>query len=280
MLISVLEIIISSGAMSDYIVRSVVRCLDVLIALAELGRAGSNAELSAATGLHPTTTLRMLESLASRELVRQLPDTTYDLGPRSLDIGNAFLRRISISRHANEIAEQLADAVQETASVGVLDEGRVLYIAIAHGQAELGIQSAPYGRHPLYCTALGKMLVSELPWAQTEALVRRWPVERLTARTITDLDALATELVATRERGWAIDDQERTAGVVCIAAPIRDFSGRIVAAVSISGPEFRIAERGVPAFAAIVQGAAQRASERLGLEDRSATADRRRRRAP
>lgn len=266
--------------MSDYIVRSVVRCLDVLIALAELGRAGSNAELSAATGLHPTTTLRMLESLASRDLVRQLPDTTYDLGPRSLDIGNAFLRRISISKHANAIAEELADAVQETASVGVLDEGRVLYIAIAHGQAELGIQSAPYGRHPLYCTALGKMLVSELPWEQAEALIRRLPVERLTARTITDLDALATELVATRKRGWAIDDQERTAGVVCIAAPIRDFSGRIVAAVSISGPEFRIAERGVPAFAAIVQGAARRASERLGLDEGPATTDRRRRSVP
>ena len=111
--------------MSEYLVRSVVRGLDVLIAVADLGRAASNAELSALVRLHPTTTLRMLESLASRQLLRQLPDGTYDLGTRTLDIGNAFLRRISISRYANEIAQMLSEQVEETASTSACSTRRM-----------------------------------------------------------------------------------------------------------------------------------------------------------
>jgi IclR family acetate operon transcriptional repressor len=240
--------------MSDYIVRSVVRS----------GRASSNAELPALVGVHPTTTLRMLESLASRQLLRQLPDGTYDLETRTLDIGNAFLRRISISRYATEIAQMLSDEVEETASLGALDEAWVLYIAIAHGQADLGIQSVSFGRHPLYCAALSKALIADLPWTDAELLIRRLPMDKLTTKTITSLAALRKDVELTRERGWAIDDQERTPGVTCIAAPIWDYSGRVVAAVSISGPNFRIAGRGIEKLAAVVRTAARTASERLG----------------
>jgi IclR family transcriptional regulator, KDG regulon repressor len=233
------------GEMSDDVVRSVARGLDVLIAVAEFGRAASNAEISEIVDLHPTTTLRMLETLASRQLLRQLADGTYELGARTLDVGTAFLRRISISRHASEIVQMLADRVEETASVGVLDDGRVLYIAIADGQADLGIQSVPFGRHPLYCTALGKALIADLSWEDAQEMVRRLPMEKLTTKTIVSLDALQKDLALTRKRGWAIDDRERTPGVICIAAPIHDFSGRVVAAVSISGPDFRIVNRGI-----------------------------------
>lgn len=252
--------------MPAYVVRSVVRSLDVLIAIADLGRTATNAELSERVGLHPTTTLRMLGSLVARQFLRQLPDGTYDLGSRALDIGNAFVRRISISRHANEIAQMLADEVKETASVGILDEGSVLYIAIAHGQPDLGIQSMPFGRHPLYCTALGKALIAELPWPEAEEMIRRTPMERLTANTIINLEALKRDIKLTHSRGWAVDDRERTSGVICIAAPIRDYSSRIVAAVSISGPDFRISQRGVEKLANTVRQAGQHASELLGLK--------------
>jgi IclR family acetate operon transcriptional repressor len=251
--------------MSAYVVRSVVRALDVLLALAGLGRAATNSELSELTGLHPTTTLRMLESLAARGLVRQRADASYDLGTRALDLGNAFLRRISISRHANEIAEQLAEEVHETASVGVLDDGRVLYVAIAHGQADLGIQSVPFGRHPLHCTALGKALLAALPADEAEALIAREPLERLTGHTITDPAALKAEIELTRRRGYAIDAEERSPGIVCIAAPIRDYAGDVVAAVSASGPDFRIKSRGIEPVAGAVMRAAAEASQRLGF---------------
>jgi IclR family KDG regulon transcriptional repressor len=266
-LVSYQEIAISNNAMPAYVVRSVIRSLDVLIALADLGRAATNAELSDRVGLHPATTLRMLGSLVSRQFLRQYPDGSYDLGSRVLDIGSAFIRRLSISRHANEIAQALADEVKETSSVGIRDEGCVLYIAIAHGQADLGIQSVPFARHPVYCTALGKALLGELPWSEVEELVQRTPMEKLTANTIIDLEVLKKDIKLSHSRGWAMDNCERTPGVICIAAPIRDFSSRIVAAVSISGPDFRIARHGVEKLADIVREAGQRASERLGLKD-------------
>jgi IclR family acetate operon transcriptional repressor len=92
-------------------------------------------------------------------------------------------------------------------------------------------------------------------------------MEKLTANTITELDHLKKELELTRRRGWAIDDQERTPGIICIAAPIRDFSTHTVAALSISGPIFRIDRRRTRELTAIVRAAAGRASERLGFRD-------------
>lgn len=243
-----------------------------MFSLAENGRAATNAELSERVRLHPTTTFRMLESLKVQGLVRQLPDASYDLGPAALDLGNAFLRRISISRHANDIAEALSVAVDETASVGVLDEGKVLYVAVANGQSHLGIQSVPFGRHPIYCTALGKALVSESPWEETAEILKRGPMERLTTRTITSPEEYRIELGRTKERGYAIDDQERTPGVICIAAPIRDFSGRIVAALSMSGADFRILGRGIDACAEAVCEVAEKASERLGYSQAASAA--------
>lgn len=251
--------------MVTYVVRSVTRSLDVLIELANLGRAATNAELSERVGLHPATTLRMLGSLVSRQFLRQLPDGTYDLSSRVLDIGSAFIRRMSISRHANEIAQALADEVGETASIGILDNGCVLYIAIAHGQADLGILSVPFARQPIYCTALGKAVVADLSWSEVEPMLVHAPMEKLTSNTITDIAGMRKEIELTRRRGWAVDDRERTPGVICIAAPIRDFSSRVVAAISISGAEFRIKRRGVENLAEIVRKAGTQASERLGF---------------
>ena len=255
---------ISPSETSPYVVRSVARALDVLIALGEAGRAATNLELSALVGLHPTTTLRMLEPLRSRGLVRQLGDASYEVGPRALDIGNAFLRRLSISRFASEIAEELAAAVNETASVGVLDEGRVLYVAIAQGQQDLGIQSVPYARHPVHCTALGKAMLAALPWEEASRILALQPRERLTANTLVDLNALCQELAKSASRGYAVDREERTPGVTCIAAAIRDHLGQPAAALSIAGSSFRLRKQGVEKLARLVMTAAAAAAERLG----------------
>ena len=203
---------IAAGETSPYVVRSVARALDVLIALGEAGRAATNLELSGLVGLHPTTTLRMLETLRSRGLVRQLADASYEVGPRALDLGNAFLRRLSISRIAAEIAEELAAVVNETASVGVLDEGRVLYVAIAQGQQDLGIQSVPYARHPVHCTALGKAMLAAQPWDEASRILALQPREKLTQSTLVELGALRQELERIASRGYAVDREERTPG--------------------------------------------------------------------
>lgn len=231
-----------------------------------LGKAREPMTLAAVArqvGMHPTTTLRMLESLRTRDMVRS-GDHGYEVGPATLELGKSYLGRISISRFAYEAVEALAAAVDETASVGVLDEGQVLYIAIAHGQREFGIQSAPYARHPVYCTALGKALLVDLPPPRVEALLAAEPLEPLTPNTITDAGRWQAELAEVAAQGYALDNEERVAGVLCIAAPVRDHQGKVVAAISVSGPATRMRRTGLGQLGQAVIEAATTTGAKLG----------------
>jgi DNA-binding IclR family transcriptional regulator len=248
-----------------YTVRSVVRALDVLIVLSTQNRPVSLADLAKETGLNPSTAFRLLESMRVRGFVRPADGGSgYQLGSRVVDLGSAFLRSVSIWDYARDLADQLAEDVSETASVGVLDQGQVLYIAIARGQRELGIQSQSGTRHPVYCTALGKVFLADLPWAEAAAILDAEPMVRLTPSTIIGKAAMQEELETIRSRGYSVDDEERNPHVVCIAAPITDHTGRSVAAVSISGPAFRIREQGIENVARRVTERAADVSIRMG----------------
>jgi IclR family acetate operon transcriptional repressor len=245
------------------VVRSVVRALDVMAALGRAREPMTLAAVARQVGMHPTTTLRMLESLRVRKMVR-CDGGRYEVGPATLELGRSFLGQISISRFAHEAVEALAARVDETASVGVLDEGQVLYVAIAHGQRELGIESVLYARHPLYCTALGKALLAGLPPQQVQALLGPSPFERLTPNTITDAGRWQADLAKVTALGYALDDEERRLGVLCIGAPVRDHEGKVVAAISVSGPAFRMRRVGVGQLAQAVIEAAAMTGEKLG----------------
>lgn len=223
------------------------------------------ADLARATGLNQSTSFRLLESMRSRGFVRQHSGGNgYQLGSVVVDLGSAFLRSVSIWDHARDAAEQLAEEIAETASVGVLDRSQVLYIAIARGQRELGIQSQSGTRHPAYCTALGKMLMADLTWDEAERILDSEPMLRHTPTTIVDKPAMRAELENVRARGYSVDDEERNAHVVCIAAPVTDHTGRTVAAVSVSGPSFRMREHGVANVADRVTACAAEVSARMG----------------
>ena len=248
-----------------YVVRSVVRALDVLIVLSTQTGPMSLADVAEESGLNPSTAFRLLESMRVRGFVRQADGGSgYQLAGRVVDLGSAFLRSVSIWDHARDLADQLAEDVSETASVGVLDQGQVLYIAIARGQRELGIQSQSGTRQPAYCTALGKVFLADLPWAEAAAILDTEPMIRLTPSTIVGKAEMREELETIRSRGYSVDNEERNAHVVCIAAPITDHTGRTVAAVSISGPAFRIREQGIENVARRVAERAVDASLRLG----------------
>ena len=128
----------------------------------------------------------------------------------------------------------------------MLVDGEVLYLAIAHAKHELGIQSLAGGRHPAHCTALGKVLLAHLPWEDVVAILEAHPPARLTPATFVDEEELRVELAEVARQGYAVDAEERTPGVVCIAAPVRDLTGRVVAAISISGPRLRLPSRRIP----------------------------------
>lgn len=185
----------------------------------------------------------------------------------------AFLRRVSIWSEAQDIVERLAAATGETAMVGVLDDGQVLYIAIGHPQRSYGIESLPGTRHPAHCTALGKAILAWMPEAEVLTLLGARPPIRLTAKTLTDQDVLMNDLRATRARGYAIDDEERVAGVYCLGAPIQDHAGSVRAAVSVSGPAFRMRERDEGELSATLIAVARSSSLSLGYPDNEHSRD-------
>ena len=220
--------------------------------------------LAGQVGLPVSTAFRLLETLRSGDMVRVSRDG-YTVGAKSFQLSGAFLRTVSVWSHATELAERLAATVGETASVGILEDHEYLYIAIAQGQHELGIQSVAGTRHPAYATALGKVLLARLPWSEVEQNFRTHPPERLTQRSITDAVAFRTELERVAREGYAVDDEERQPGVTCVAAPIRVDRGEVVAAISISGPTDRIKENGIRDMAQVVTAQASEASQLLGL---------------
>lgn len=247
---------------AEYQIRSVTRALHVLIVVSELGEADLST-VARTVGLHPTTTLRMLESLRSRDLVRQRRGL-YEIGARAFEIGCSFLNRKPLAQEAQALVDELARRVNEAASLGILDDGEVLYLAIAHGERELGIQSMAGGRHPAHCTALGKVLLSHLPWEAVESILETHPPVRLTPSTFVEPAELRRELDRVARQGFAVDAEERIPGVVCVAAPIRDQTGAVVSAISISGPRLRLTSRRIPSLAQDVIKIGDEASGILG----------------
>jgi DNA-binding IclR family transcriptional regulator len=248
----------------QYAVRAVVRGLDILLSIAEGTQPLDLTSISSRTQLHTATVFRLLETLKLRGFVQRDANGMYRIGSRAFEVGSAFLRNVSLWTEAGRIAEQLVEATGETASLGILERGEVLYIAIAHGQAELGIQSVAGTRHPLHCTALGKALLADLPWSEARTLLGPAPLKRLTRKTITNLDALREELREVLRLGYAVDDEERLVGVRCIAAPIREHSGRVVAALSAAGPTTRLVGTHLESIIRQVHLVSQEASANFG----------------
>ena len=246
-----------------YQVRAVGRALDLLVLLGGLPTALDLTTLARRAELPASTAFRLLETLRSRGMVRVGRDG-YRLGATLFELGGAFLRTVSVWNDAPELAERLATELDETASVGILDDGQVLYLAIAHGQSDTGMASVPGTRHPAHATALGKVLLAALPWPAAAAILERRPPVRLTETTCADPASLRAELERVAAQGYAMDAEERQPGVTCYGAPIRDRAGAVVAAISVSGPTFRMRQHGAERLIRAVRATADEASRRLG----------------
>ncbi|MDT7544145.1 MAG: IclR family transcriptional regulator, acetate operon repressor [Actinomycetota bacterium] len=248
--------------------RAVTRTLDLLDVIAHAEGRLDLSTLARLSGLHPATALRYLGSLEARGLIRRNAQSGYQLGARLFELGSAFARQSSFAEEAQPVLEDLARQLQETASAGLLEGSSILYIAIVQGQRELGIQSSPGVRHPAYCTSLGKAILAHTPWPAAKAVLEAEPLVRLTAKTLVDLPALSREFEAIRRQGFATDDEERHEGVICIGAPVFDHTDRVVGALSISGPAFRVA-RAQTEIAHAVTSASSTVSKRLGSPRRT-----------
>lgn len=259
------------GQMSErYVVRAIDRALTVLVLLASTPTGMDASTLARGAQLHVSTVFRILQTLKLRNFVVEAPGGLYRVGPKAFEVGSSFLRSTSLQSEGQMIVERLSEETGETASLGILDSDEVFYLAIAHGQRELGIQSNVGTRHPVYCTALGKVLMADLDWPEAKALLSRIERTRMTINTIVNIGRLREELLKVGSQGYALDAEERTIGVRAVGAPVRDHSGRVVAAISAAGPAFRIAGASHELLIWQVQKLAAEFSQRLGYAAGSA----------
>lgn len=254
-------------------VQAVTRALVLLEILAREDRAISLSELARKAQLKPATTHRLLTTMMNRGFIEQDPVSShYRLGIKTFEIGNAALNVNDLRTISRPFLKSLAQQTNETTNLAILDGAEVVYIdqlestniVIVKMFARVG------SRGPAYCTGTGKVLLADLPEEELKKRLAQVEFIKFTEHTITDIDELIKVLHQIRKQGFAIDFSERDEGVICIAAPIRNFEKRVQAAISVSAPAQRMDRRRIETeILPLLLKAAQQISERLGFRDNS-----------
>jgi DNA-binding IclR family transcriptional regulator len=231
-------------------VQSLDRALDILEALAGAGRGIGIVDLSARVGLHASTVHRLLATLVMRGYARQSPRSQrYSLGTRVLQLGRSFHDRSDLRQEAHRYLQQLTENSEETANLVMRDGDEVVYIDQVQSPHLVRMFAEIGRRVPLHSTAGGKAILAYWDASEVDRLVAESGLPGKTIYTITTREDLNRALADVRSAGFAIDDQEQEEGVRCVAGPVRDQTGEVVAALSLSGPitrmtKVRIAELG------------------------------------
>ncbi|TCP63007.1 IclR family transcriptional regulator [Rhodovulum bhavnagarense] len=253
-----------SDTSGQNVIKSLDRGIEVLERLGEMG-ASTLSELATALNQPPASVYRVLFTFEARGMVDFDPDSqTWNIGAGAFLIGSRFLRRSSLAERARPALRALMEATGETANLGVERDGQVLFVSQVETHAAIRAFFPPGTLSPMHCSGIGKALLAQMPPRRVEAVVRRHGLDRFTATTLTDPQALSRDLAETRARGYSIDSEEKNDGMRCVAAPIFDMHGEAVAGVSVSGPALRLPEDGLPELAREVVRAAQRITEGIG----------------
>lgn len=243
-------------------VQSVDRALAILDILARRGEAGVT-ELAAELDVHKSTAFRLVGALEARRLVEQVSERgKYRLGFGIVRLAGATTATLDLPRESQPVCERLAAEFDETVNVAIMNDGQATNVTQVFGTAAVTTRNWIGQRTPLHATSSGKVL---LAWAPEDALTLALDtLERYTPHTITSRSKLLAELETVRRRGWGCTAEEFEVGLNAVAAPIRGDAGEVVAAVSVSGPAYRLAPERYPAMAERLRTGAEEISSRIG----------------
>ena len=250
---------------SPYKVQVLDRVLSIIDALTKVREDASVAELAEIVRLHKSTAHRLLSILERHRIVERDSQTgRYRLGLRLFELGTIAMDRFNIRDRARPYLEGLLEELNETVHLCTLDAGEILYLDKIEPARSVRMASRIGHRKPVHCTAVGKAILAHLSAAEQDGILQLHGLPRVTPKTITTAAELKTEFKPIRERGYALDNEETESGLRCIGAVILDYSGRPVAAVSVSAPSFRLTMDKVPDVASPVVRVARALSEELG----------------
>ncbi|MFG2639453.1 IclR family transcriptional regulator [Streptomyces sp. NPDC048370] len=247
-------------------VPAVARALDIL----ELFLTGEETlaapDVVRRLGLPRTTVHELLTTLAARHYLVPAPEHPgrYRLGVRTYQLGSRYAEQLDLAAEGRQVAREVAEICDETVHVALLEDTDVIYIAKVDSTHAVRMVSAAGRRLPAHCTAVGKMLLASLPPAELDSRIDGRELVAMTPHSITAHDALRTALAEIRERGIAVEHRESNPDVSCVAAPVRDSAGRVVAALSVSVPVIRWSEARERDLAELAAKGAADLSVRLG----------------
>jgi DNA-binding IclR family transcriptional regulator len=221
-------------------VRAVERALDILLCFTPDSPKRTLTQIAEQAGMHKSTVLRLLTSLENKHFIgRDKATGMYQLGFRFIELASIMLRNLDIQQWAQPYLQRLSTDSGETVDLAVLDGHQVVYLKVVESSQRVKIAAAVGERLPVFCTATGKAFLAYLPDDQVCAILDK-DLTLYTENTLACVDDLYADLRATRERGFAISEQEYEKDINAVAAPILDVDGCPIAVIAIVGPSYRL----------------------------------------
>ena len=221
-------------------------------------------QLSREVHLAKATAYRLLLTLQSLGYVRRAERDRWAMTLKLFNTGSRALDHLDPYAAARPVAEELAEHLGETVHMGVLEGDAAVYVLKVESKHTIRMFSRVGRRIPLYCTAIGKVLLAHVDAEERSAVLRSMRLVALTPRTLTSRVAVEAELEKVRRQGFAVDDEEHEHGIRCIGAPVFGHTGAVVAALSASWPSFRFPGEAIGPATRAVRTAADRVSSILG----------------
>jgi DNA-binding IclR family transcriptional regulator len=246
-------------------VQSLVRAFAILETVARHGDGIGLSDLARKVGLHSSTVFNLVRTMTDLHYLDQsMEDRRYRIGRSLLSLTANAVDDVLLVNKARAVIEELSRASGETGTFAIWTGEQVVSMARSSGGGSFELSDRVGGVRPAHATATGKVLLAALPDDRMEAIVRSARLERFTARTMVDARRVLAEVRRVREAGIAVDRAEYRDDVCCIAMPVRDFSGKVVGAMGLSGPVWRMAAEVRKRKAVLLERAARRLSQELG----------------
>jgi DNA-binding IclR family transcriptional regulator len=232
-----------------YKVQALDRAFAVLDLLGESNTPLGLAQVASSLELHKSTAHRFLMVLERHRMVERTAGGKFRLGLRLFDFGNRAIEQYDMRDRAQPHLRRLVAETEETAHLCILEGAHIVYIDKIEPSRSVRMITRIGSSNPVHCTSVGKAILAFLPEERVTDVLRKVRFERFTPQTIATPEALRAEIEKTRRRGYAVDDEELEEGLRCIAVPVLDAQRQPVAAVSLSGPSFRVTAQKLPAIA-------------------------------
>jgi len=249
--------------------QTVLKALDVLECIALAQQPLSAAEVAKLCDISRPTAYRLICTLASRGYVAQADATHYRLGVQALSLSQNVLDSLELPELAQPYLRQLSDSCNETTYLSMLDDDSIVYVGKAESSQSLRTDTKIGSRNMLHCSSMGKAILAFLPERDQTSLLERLELIGKTKNTITDRAVLREHLAAIRAQKFATDDEESEDGIRCVGAPVFDRTGRVFAAISLSGPAYRLSLPRLVELSDLVVETANHISARLGYVSQS-----------